>query len=211
MNKFKICPTCGAKNMPTMIECVNCETDLTGTPIGEDLSERETIGSYVPAAPVAKNIHMVRICECGAKNLPSVRKCSQCGEDISDITPVPDTSDEEKVSQQYRYILASLDGQFTFEISTNMTIIGRENAMKEYLWQKTYVSRKHAEILLEGGKLWIKSYTSTNHTYVNNEQIKDDKYVELHNDDVIGLGGKEMNGLMQDQAAYFRVGIGSCM
>lgn len=29
MEKFKICPVCGMRNKPNMIECLGCETDLT--------------------------------------------------------------------------------------------------------------------------------------------------------------------------------------
>ncbi len=29
MEKFKICPYCGAKNLPTALECDSCETDLS--------------------------------------------------------------------------------------------------------------------------------------------------------------------------------------
>lgn len=39
MEKYKICPTCGIQNPPTMLECIECETDLTGVPIGEVLKD----------------------------------------------------------------------------------------------------------------------------------------------------------------------------
>ena len=210
MEKYKVCPTCGTKNPPTMMECINCETDLTGVPIGEILAEPSP-ESVSPASAPADSSKMVSICECGAKNLPSARKCTQCGEDISDIMPTLDTATEGEQTPLLHYVLASLDGQYAFELVSNLTVIGRENTMQEYLAQKPYVSRKHAEILLEGDKLWIKSYKNTNHTFVNNQQIKDDEFIELHDGEVVGFGGREINGQMQDQAAYFRVRIGTCI
>ena len=83
--------------------------------------------------------------------------------------------------------------------------------MKEYLSKKSFVSRKHAEFLVEVDRLWVKNHSATNHTYVNNEIISDNEFFELHDGDIVGLGGKEVNGKMQDEAAYFRVRIGTCI
>lgn len=110
-----------------------------------------------------------------------------------------------------RHVLSSLDGSYAYELNTNLTIVGRENVMKEYLASKIFVSRKHAEFLMEADKLWIKNYSNTNHTYVNNEKIKDIEYFELHDGDVVGFGEKEINGSLQEEAVYFRVRIGTCM
>ena len=210
MEKYKICPTCGTKNPPTMMECISCETDLTGVPIGEVITETETPVQSENPADEQGTTKMVRVCECGMKNLASARKCSACGEDISDIMPTLDTGTED-VTPECRYVFSSLDGQYIFELTSNLTVIGRENTMREYLAGKSYVSRRHGEVRLEANKLWIKSYANTNHTYVNNALIKDDEYFELHDGDILGLGGREINGSMQDQAAYFRVRIGSCI
>ena len=209
MEKYKVCPTCGTKNPPTMMECVSCETDLTSVPIGEIITAPEPAQDEAPSGEQG-TAKMVRICECGTKDLASARKCSACGEDISDIMPTPDTCAEAETTPGQRYFFSSLDGQYSYEFTSNLTVIGRENAMREYLATKSYVSRRHGEILLEANKLWIKGYANTNHTYVNNALIKDDEYFELHDGDTLGLGGKEINGSMQVQAAYFRVRIGSC-
>lgn len=204
MEKYKICPTCKTKNPPTMIECIKCETDLTSVPIGEELIESIKEDS-AERRKTTSQVQMVRMCECGAKNIPSARKCSECGEDISDVIPIQDSDGIN------HFILSSLDGEYAFELNSNLTIVGRENVMKDYLSRKSFVSRKHAEFLLEVDKLWIKNLSATNHTYVNNELIRDNEFVELHDGDVVGLGGKEVNGKMQDEAAYFRVRIGTCI
>ena len=41
MEKYKICPSCGAKNLPTRIECDQCEADLTGVPVTADMPEEK--------------------------------------------------------------------------------------------------------------------------------------------------------------------------
>ena len=211
MERYKICPICGTKNPPTMIECINCETDLTGVSIGESAKEFdiETVSKQEADSMQSSTVKMVRVCECGAKNLVSARKCLKCGEDISDIIPVQDTESDNQ--EKLHYIFSSLDGDYAYELSTNLTIIGRENEMKDYLASKAFVSRKHAELLIEVDKLWIKNYSNTNHTFVNDVMIKDNEYVELHDGDIIGLGGKNVNGSLQDQAAYFLVRIGTCI
>ncbi len=214
MDKYKICPTCGYKNQPTMIECVQCETDLTGVSIGESSKEQ----------PVSENINvnsgisqMVRRCDCGAINVASSRKCEKCGEDISDIIPElyekdGSTSKESfECENENKFSLISLDGTYKYVVEQNTTIIGRENCMGEYLSTKLFVSRKHAEILSEVGKIWIKNLSKTNKTFINNNEIEDDKYIELFEGDIIGLGGKEIDGEYQKDAAFFTVRIGTCI
>ena len=211
MDKYKVCPTCGTQNPPSMMECVNCETDLTGVVIGEILqADGEAQQNNSDIKPAEDNfVKMVRVCECGEKNPASLRKCAKCGEDISDIIPVQDSTTDSK--EEIHYILSSLDGNYAYELKDNLTVVGRENKMADYLSTKTYVSRRHAQFLVEADKLWIKNHSNTNHTYLNNDMITDEGYVELHDGDVIGLGGKEINGSVQDDAAFFRVRIGTCI
>ena len=207
MEQFKICPVCGKKNPPNMLECPACECDLTNVAVGTPVVAIET-----PTAPQTVNVpepqqKMVRICECGEKNPPSSRKCRKCGEDISDIIPSVD-SEETETTKQYSW--SSLDGVFAYTFIDHLTVIGRENAMANYLSSKSYVSRKHAEVLIETEKIWIKNHSTTNFTYVNNEKIPNGEYIELHDGDIIGLGGNEIDGKKQDEAAYFCMRIGAC-
>ena len=208
MDKFRVCPTCGTKNPPMLIECSNCETDLTGIPVGNIISNNKIDDTKNSDKDTNK---MVRICDCGAHNPVSSRKCLSCGEDISDKTPVNETEIEIKTTEKIHYIISSIDGEYAYELQSNLIVIGRENTMQEYLSTKPFVSRKHAELMVEANKLWIKSYNNTNHTYINNELIKDNEYIELKDGDIIGLGGKEINGIMQKDAAFFRVRISTCI
>lgn len=208
MEQFKICPLCGRKNPPNMLECPECECDLTNVAVGTPVEEAEIQDKSEPVKEDTPTPHMIRICECGEKNPPSSRKCSKCGEDISDIIP---SSDEEEKTSEKNYSWSSLDGEYAYTFVDNLTVVGRENAMASYLSSKSYVSRKHAEILIEADKLWIKNHSTTNYTYVNNEKIPVGQYVELHDGDIVGLGGNEIAGKRQDEAAYFCVRIGGCI
>jgi hypothetical protein len=40
LSKFKLCPACGEHNPPALLECKNCETDLTGVRlVDEDICQ----------------------------------------------------------------------------------------------------------------------------------------------------------------------------
>lgn len=207
MEKYKICPSCMTKNSPALFECMNCEADLTGVKITDEETEK-MIAENAVAQAEATSKKMVRVCECGAKNAPNARKCSFCNEDISDITPTPD-SEEEKVDDSISFVLSSLDGQFAYKVTTDDVTIGRENTMSEYLAVKSYVSRSDARVTKENNELFIENLSNTNFTYVNNKKIIEK--IKLQDGDEIGLGGTNLNGNCQEQAAYFLVRIEQCM
>ena len=206
MKKYKFCPSCKTKNPPDLFECLNCETDLTGIKITDEETEK-MIAKNAAAQTEADPKKMVRVCECGVKNAPNARKCNSCNEDISDITPTPD-NEEEKIDTIF-FVLSSLDGQFAYKVTTDDITIGRENTMSEYLAVKSYVSRSHARITKVNNELFIENLSNTNFTYVNNQKINEK--TKLQDDDEIGLGGTNLNGKCQEQAAYFLVRIGQCM
>lgn len=200
---FKICPNCGKKNAANAIECVYCAEELFGVSV---VGEGEPINS-VNEPEISAN-PMVRICEeCGFSNPANERKCRSCGEDISDIIPTPESREE----GFGKCMLVSLDGEEAYQITDELTLLGRTEMMKEYLQSKSYVSRKHAMISWRNGKLYVQNLSKTNYTFVNNVRIPDDEETELHDGDELALGGNENNGSRQDQAAYFQVRIGSCL
>lgn len=203
MEKYKICPSCHEKNEPTLLECIYCEADLTRVKITDEESERMQENNSIAEQQTAE---LVRLCECGAKNPPNARKCSSCGEDISDITPTPDTAEK---PAETTFILSSTDGQYAYKLTSDEIIIGRENVMSEYLSVKSYVSRSHARLSIINGELFIENMSNTNFTYVNNQKITEK--TRLNDGDEIGLGGTNINGKSQSMAAYFLVRIGQCM
>lgn len=199
MEKYKVCPACKERNLPTIFECSKCDTDLMNVRVVDENSER------MLANPRA-NTEAVRICECGISNPAGARKCSVCGEDISDIQPT-----NTAVTDIAQFILFSLDGSYTFSLTEPLYIVGREQAMKENLSTKTYVSRSHAKLTITNGELYITNLSHSNFTFVNNEKIADETPKHLADGDEVGLGGLCLNGTRQDQAAYFIVRIGPCM
>jgi pkn9 associate protein 1 len=194
MEKFKICPVCGMRNKPNMIECLGCETDLTSVKTTDE--ETEKAKNDTPKSAVSKSQEeYVRICDCGCINAPTAKKCTECGEDISDIAPTLNMQRNECT-----FVMTSVDGTYVFEIKDGEALIGREHEMKEYLMSKPYVSRQHAKLIKEADKVFIENLSGTNYTFVNNQRIAE--RTELKLDDEIGLGGNEVNGKRQDEAAY---------
>lgn len=199
MEKFKICPGCGFHNIPLAIECEECGEDLSTVRILDSQTEEQLKAQETNVEQITSS-RMVRICEeCGVKNEANSRKCVSCGEDISMVIPIPD-EDGEKV-----FSLASLDGEFTYQISQeNPVVIGRENEMQDYLKDKFYVSRKHAELSVKQDKLYVKSLSNAiNGTHINSVTILPNEEIELNVGDIVGLGGNNPDN--QKEAAYFKV------
>lgn len=194
MEKFKICPVCGMHNKPNMIECIGCETDLTSVKATDEATEQAKITTQENTSENVEEKY-VRICDCGCINSATAKKCVECGEDISDIAPILQSE-----NNTCKYVMTSLDGEYAYEIKDGTAILGRENEMKEYLADKAYVSRQHAQIMKEDDKVYIENLSNTNFTFVNNQKIAEK--TELHIDDEIGLGGNETNGSRQSGAAY---------
>lgn len=199
--KFKVCPACGEHNPPALLECKKCETDLTGVKVVDEMA---ISSDNAPVNNMGVSVSLVKICDCGAVNSPQARKCSSCGEDISDVR----AAETQRSSQvMIKAVLRSVNNDFTFLLEKTVTIIGREAEMRQYLEAKTYVSRKHAKLTIVNGEIYIENMSSTNHTFVNSTLIPGDAPTLLKNGDEIGFGGKLINGKRQNQAAYFVIEV----
>ena len=202
LTKYKICPACGEHNPPNLLECRKCETDLTGVKVMDSAMEQQEEEAHETASETASGKGTpvrVRICECGTQNPPQARKCRKCGEDISDIMPTTVMEEESAFSYQ----LQAVGDDYTVTVDKPVSIIGREAALKDYLGSRMYVSRQHAKLTIVAGKVLIENMSKTNRTFINNKEISQTEPVPLTDGDEIGLGGIEIGGKRQEQAAYF--------
>ncbi|MPM13473.1 hypothetical protein SDC9_59830 [bioreactor metagenome] len=205
LTKFKVCPACGEHNPPALLECKKCETDLTGIKVVDEAILAAATAPTKAETASNNNRSLVKVCDCGKANPPQARKCSACGEDISDVRATETQASPQPMMRMA--VLRSVDGSFSFVIDKPITVIGREAEMREYLEAKTYVSRKHAKFTLANGEIYIENMSSTNRTFVNNMLILGDAPMLLKNGDEIGLGGKLIKGERQSQAAYFTIEV----
>lgn len=122
-------------------------------------------------------------------------------EDISDILPTKKQQDEPAQEERQFQLKDPVTG-VQYQLTSGVTVIGREAQFREQLQARPYVSRIHAKLILEEGKCFIENLSHTNYTFVNNQRIPEGRY-ELHPGDLIGLGGIKVDDSFQEQAAYF--------
>ena len=195
MPKYKLCPACNTQNAPWLLECGQCEADLTAVSI-TDAHAPPPVAAEAGSATGPRPAELCRRCECGAPNPPQARKCALCGEDIADIRPQPYC----ETPAEPVFTLQDADG-FCFTISEPECVLGRAAVLGEYLKAKSFVSRRQAKLNLCNGVVFIENLSATNPTFVNNEKLADGQPVALRDGDEIGLGGKRINGAVQPQAA----------
>ncbi|MGI6337101.1 MAG: FHA domain-containing protein [Eubacteriales bacterium] len=204
MKKFKICPVCQTKNPPSVLECTECGNDMMGVRIFDN-SFVEPEKTHVPQDndQAQPQTDLVRVCDCGYENEVSARKCVSCGEDISDIIPTPQASQNLHMG----YVISSVDGKAKLKLECPCEhILGRENELASYLQPKLFVSRKHAILTVTAKGVFIQNLSKANGTYVNNQRIDDALAYMLCVGDEIGLGGFMNHEGRQEFAAYFVVG-----
>ena len=199
--KCKVCPACGICNPPNRLECQECQTDLTRVRVANiDPEQQEHTTAIDPQQSTCVEKSLFRVCECGEMNPPQARKCMACGEDISDILPVAANPNQ---VERFSYVLRTVDGEHTYTIDKPIIILGREAELKEYLANKSFVSRRHAKLTTVAGKVFIENLSETNRTFVNSKLICSTTPKALVNGDEIGLGGTALMNRRQESAAYF--------
>ena len=187
------------ENSPAVLECVECGNDLMGVRIVDEtfLEEQKKTETEMVSAQTSD---LVRVCDCGAENELSARKCSACGEDISDVIH------SSKKLRKLRTSFVSFDDAVKLELTCpSEHIIGRENELSEYLSAKSFVSRRHAKLTVTSEGVFIENLSKANGTYINNEKIDDGKAYKLCVHDEVGLGGFVNQNGRQELAAYFVV------
>ena len=201
MAKIKICPLCQTENPAHRIECDECGADLMYVKMIDSEASGGNTSVVTPPTPAAE---MIRICsECGAENPAQARKCQSCQEDISDIRPVRKEKHQEICA--VRRCLSSLIGDYALELpcEAGELILGRQAEMSDYLAGRQYVSRRQAKLIITGDQVIIEELSHTNPTFVNNEPLTEGEKRTLCIGDEVGLGGKVIEGIRQEQAAYF--------
>ena len=152
------CPSCGAINSADFSFCLQCGHPLAQTGQGESaLGETRADMMPVEAGTMA-------------------------------MSPLPETESRPAVGTssgaRLRVDQGSVEDPF-IDLDRPLTVIGRRQG-SDVVIHDTNVSRMHAQIKRDGGRLTIEDTNSSNGTIVNDEKI--DRPTELRSGDVVRIG-----------------------
>lgn len=219
--KVKKCPCCGHANPPNELDCQGpccCGVSLLSVPItdNEEPTEKSTPEPVQempepqnPGAVPAQKAKYFRICPtCHRHASPNTYKCEECSRMLYGVPLVSSDTEETQPAQDRppaAYVLCSEDGRLSIQIHDGeMITVGREAAGSEYLSNKLYVGRKHMDVRLRDGIVYITDINKTNKTLVNGVAIRKNTPYKLSENDLISLGALEGQPPVHD-AAYFRL------
>ncbi len=136
---------------------------------------------------------------CGHPNKDEARFCANCGAPLQEDTTlgIAPVEIEDETAEEYPFpgeqlqpgqaLLLVKRGQnagSTFLIEADVTSIGRNPSSDVFLDDIT-VSRRHAELVREGGRFTLRDLGSLNGTYVNRERVDS---VQLASGDEVQIG-----------------------
>ena len=182
MNEILVqCPTCGKLSPYSLFMC-DCGTSLIGLmPI---------MPGELNPSPTGSNP--------GGGNTTSA---GTFGNAFGSTTNSTSRNPEKAVS----FTLQSDDGQYKIEITNGQELFfGREATGADYLYNKSFVSRRHAKLAVIGGELVITHISSSNPTLVNGKALQPNAPFRLQAGDTVVMGARENQGYLPN-AAYFTI------
>lgn len=185
MAYVKKCPTCGYENLLTAWRCNGCRISLAGVP---KTCVEGTVGQ-------SENIHNVSLVEekilcpsldCGAENLADRERCLICNATLRKSASSNVVSERKvKVIIVWPWGESEVGGRLAIGRDPKFSELARYIDVPQY----QNVSRRHAEILVENGTVWITDLQSTNGTCIDNE-IVFGKKVSLGTNSVVKFGNE---------------------
>lgn len=119
---------------------------------------------------------------CGTENAPTEKYCGDCGFLLSS-TPAEAV---ESVVEAEQAKLIETAGQREHYLRSGENSVGREGT--DVLLGDPTVSRRHALVILDGGKCWVQDLGSTNGTSVNGKPLPANDKAELSNGSEVKFG-----------------------
>jgi hypothetical protein len=176
MALVKLCPVCNAANDPSAQRC-ECGGMLIGVDLAES-GEPQAAVTSTDAPPSGVAATTPRRCphaDCGQLNPPEAGRCVYCDRPLEEAPPAAPV-----MRAAVRWPWAE-----TLEVC-GCLLIGRESPTPPALaarLEREYsnVSRRHAELSVSEGALWIVDLGSSNGTYVNETRLAPHQPVRLAN------------------------------
>ena len=193
------CPSCTAKNDPSYKFCDACGQQLgvstatvTSTPTG---------GTAAGTCP-----------QCGQSVVPGEMFCDNCGASLTANTTVAVPSARQPASPLTAASGTQLSGAAALCRGALLVqgsgarialpdkaevLVGREDAPSQhfpdidltpYNGEADGVSRRHARISIQNGRMMLEDLDTTNHTYLNKQQLSPKQPQQLHDGDEVRFG-----------------------
>lgn len=143
---------------------------------------------------------LVKVCPvCNTKNVSTTPVCANCkkpliGVKVTDDSPQTAPIEEETLQNQTVRETFTSEYYFQFHDSFDIRIsmdcvLGREGTVEQaYFSRFDTVSRRHCEIRIRDGALFIRDLNSTNGVFINGSQIQPDMEVRIEKGSRVGLG-----------------------
>lgn len=140
---------------------------------------------------------MYKICStCDAQNELNELMCKECFQRKftypSEInTTTVNKSYEESphlttLDQEKEVLKLKRNNEFLLEIKHN-DVIGRESLLNEYIKDNLKISRFHCRFIFENNSWFIKDENSTNGTFINDIQLKENEKKLIQNNDKLKI------------------------
>lgn len=159
------------------------EPQVTG---GSAYDQTQVMNAPVPTAALPYDRTMQAMAQpcpvCGTPNGPTERYCQDCGLMFGSTAEVVEALPD--MAQSPR-LVAMADGK-EFALNPGPNTVGRDDA--DILIVDPTVSRRHAQVILDGGRLLIEDFGSTNGTKVGDRRLAAGEQVTAGNGDQIRFG-----------------------
>ncbi len=184
------------------------EPQVTG---GVAYDQTQIMNAPVPTAALPYDRTMQAMTQpcpvCGTPNGPAERYCQDCGlmfgSTAEVVEPLPDMA-------QMPRLVAMSDGK-EYSLNPGVNTVGRDAA--DLLIVDPTISRRHAQVTLENGRLLVEDLGSTNGTKVGDRRLAAGEQVPAGNGDIIRFGNVHLTvnlpGSEANNATVAMPGVGA--
>lgn len=180
----KVCPQCAARYATSANFCAKCGTALVPEPSEEpepkepaqEQAQQEDCAQNTPQVPIIQEKQERYFEETTLLGFTNYGETSVLGGVMSGnyLTPC---------------LIRKENGEKVF-ITKRAFVIGKSADRADFVISNSAVSRVHAQITATGNDYYITDQNSTNHTYVNGQQIAENTSVQIFDGDEIQLANE---------------------
>jgi hypothetical protein len=200
------CPDCGAENLEGAAYCEDCGSKLApgAAPAAGSAAPAPQAPPEEAVAHVMTASGMIKCGACGAENPATEAYCEDCGAGLGGAPatpvgePVAPVAATPPAANCAKLILVT--GGKEFPLNKDVMTIGRRSPADGVYPDvdltdhdpESYVSRRHAQVIHQGGQFIFEDVGSANGSFVNNVRATKGNQSVLKDNDQVRLGKTEM-------------------